>query len=81
MIECVYYQRPAVFSASTDTNWFTENAPDALLWGGLANAEPFIKEDTRIPMWEGKWQQAISELNAETQEEEGSGSGMVMGLG
>ena len=78
--ECVYYQRPVNFSASTDTNWFTLNAPDVLLWGGLANASPFIREDTRIPVWEAKWLEAVGELNAENQEEEGSGSGMVMGL-
>lgn len=80
-VECVYYQRPVNFSASTDTNWFTENAPDVLLWGGLANSASFIKDDARIPLWEQKWVQAISELNAENQEEEGSGSGLVMGLG
>lgn len=79
-VECVYYQRPVPFVGSTDTNWFTENAPDALLWGGLANAEPFVKDDPRIAVWEKKWLEAVSELNAENQEEEGSGSGMVMGL-
>ena len=80
-VEYVYYKRPENFSVSVQSNWFTLNAGDVILWASLANSAPFVKQDERLPLWRAQWLQGVDSLNAENQEEEGSGSGMAMGLG
>jgi hypothetical protein len=47
----IYYARLTALSDSNTTNWFTTNSPDTLLYGALLEAEPFLKNDTRIPVW------------------------------
>lgn len=47
----IYYARLASLSDSNTTNWFITDAPDVLLYGALLEAEPFIKNDARIPVW------------------------------
>lgn len=44
--------------SSTSTNWFITYAPDILLFATLLEAEPFIMNDDRIPMWQFKYDQA-----------------------
>ena len=51
-----YGQMTALVSALT--SWFTNNASDLLLYGALVEAEPFIMNDERLILWEGKFQQA-----------------------
>lgn len=50
-VKGIYYARLAPLSASNTTNWFTANATDLLVYGALLEAEPFLKNDPRIPVW------------------------------
>jgi hypothetical protein len=59
---CVYYAAPTPLSDVAPTNWFMTNAPDVLLWAALAEAAPFMLEDPRIPVWEGKLEAALQAL-------------------
>jgi hypothetical protein len=59
---CVYYASPTPLSDVAPTNWFMTNAPDVLLWAALAEAAPFMLEDPRIPVWEGKLEAALQAL-------------------
>jgi len=63
--EVLYYQRVQPLDSSNQTNWFTQNAPQALLYGTLLQAMPFLKNDERIPMWQGQYQQVIQTLKLE----------------
>lgn len=63
--EVLYYQRVQPLDESNQTNWFTQNAPQALLYGTLLQAMPFLKNDERIPMWQGQYQQVIQMLKLE----------------
>ena len=63
--EILYYQRLQPLDDSNQTNWFTEYAPQALLYGSLLQAMPFLKNDDRIPMWQAQYQQIIQTLKAE----------------
>lgn len=66
-VKGTYYKRLTALSASNTTNWFTTNAPDILLFACLCEAEPFIKNDQRLTVWENKYQQVKSRLElAET---------------
>lgn len=63
--EVLYYQRLQPLDASNQTNWFTEYAPQALLYGSLLQAMPFLKNDDRIPMWQAQYQQIMQTLKTE----------------
>jgi hypothetical protein len=39
---------------SVATNWLLQKSPDAYLFGALSEAEPYLKNDERIPVWQGK---------------------------
>ena len=58
------------------SNWLTANAPDILLYGALMEAEPFIKNDERIPVWLNGYSNAINKLQQQDQRDRHSGSAM-----
>ena len=43
------------------SNWFVSAVPQLLLYGALVNAESFLKEDARIPLWQARFQAAEAE--------------------
>jgi len=63
--EVVYYERVQPLDSSNQTNWFTIYAPQALLYGTLLQAMPFLKNDERIPMWQAQYTQVINSLKTE----------------
>jgi hypothetical protein len=63
--EVLCYELPPLLDETTQTNWYTEKAPDALLYASLLEATPFLKDDARIKTWEGFLNRAISVLNGE----------------
>ena len=70
----VYYGLLTSLSDSNTTNWFTSYAPDVLLYGSLLEAEPFIKNDKRLPLWQAMYDQSIAAIHAEERRESRSGS-------
>ena len=63
--EILYYELPALLDDSVQTNWITEFAPQLLLYGTLLEATPFLKNDERIPVWQGMYDRAAAMLNGE----------------
>jgi len=63
--EVSYYERIQPLDSSNQTNWFTIYAPQALLYGSLLQAMPFLKNDERIPMWQAQYQNIMNVLKAE----------------
>jgi len=63
--EVLYYERLQPLDSSNQTNWFTIYAPQALLYGTLLQAMPFLKNDDRVPLWQALYQQAMDVLVAE----------------
>ena len=63
--EVVYYEQPALLDNTNQTNWWTEYAPNALLYATLLEATPFLKNDERIAVWEGFYNRSIAALNGE----------------
>lgn len=63
--EVLYYERLQPLDSSNQTNWFTIYAPQALLYGSLLQAMPFLKNDDRVPLWQALYQQAMDVLVAE----------------
>jgi hypothetical protein len=65
--EVLYYERVQPLDSSNQTNWFTTYAPQALLYGSLLQAMPFLKNDDRMPMWQQQYDLIIQTLKAEDQ--------------
>ena len=63
--EVLYYERIQPLDSSNQTNWFTVYAPQALLYGTLLQAMPFLKNDERIPMWQAQYDKIMQVLKAE----------------
>jgi hypothetical protein len=63
--EVLYYERVQPLDSSNQTNWFTQYAPQALLYGSLLQAMPFLKNDERIPMWQQQYSAIVNTLKTE----------------
>jgi hypothetical protein len=63
--EVLYYERNQPLDSTNQTNWFTIYAPQALLYGTLLQAMPFLKNDDRIPMWQAQYQAIMQTLKTE----------------
>lgn len=62
--EVLYYERIEPLSSQNQTNWLTQNAPNAMLFGTLLQAMPFLKNDAR-QIFQQKYQEAIAALKTE----------------
>lgn len=54
-------------SDAAPTNWILTDHPDLYLYGALAESAPYLKDDVRVAMWNGRFQVALKELR-ETRE-------------
>ena len=63
--EVLYYERLQPLDSANQVNWFTIYAPQALLYGTLLQAMPFLKNDERVQLWQALYQQSMDVLVAE----------------
>lgn len=57
-----YYAKFPALTVGTDTNWLLTNHPSIYLFAALAEAEPFLVNDARSVIWEGKYGKDMNEL-------------------
>lgn len=62
-LELLYYQKIPALSDSNPTNWLLTNWPNAYLFGALLQAQPFLMNDERIPVYQSLYRQAVEGLN------------------
>jgi hypothetical protein len=62
--EVLYYERISPLSSTNQTNWLTQNAPNAMLFGTLLQAMPFLKNDQR-QIFQQKYTEALQTLKGE----------------
>jgi len=63
--EVLYYERVQPLDSTNQSNWFTQYAPQALLYGSLLQAMPYLKNDDRIPMWQSQYNAVVQALQNE----------------
>lgn len=63
--EVLYYEEVQPLDVSNQTNWFTQYAPQAMLYGSLLQAMPFLKNDERLPMWQAQYDKIVAQLKTE----------------
>jgi hypothetical protein len=73
-VKGTYYKRLDALSDSNTTNWFITNAPDLLLFAALCEAEPFLKNDERVQLWEAKYKAVKDMIEMQEKMEQHSGS-------
>lgn len=61
--EFCFLALPDPISITNQTNWLTNYAPDALLYGTLLEAIPFLKDDERVPVWQQYFDRALKSIN------------------
>jgi len=62
--EVLYYERISPLSSANQTNWLTQNAPNAMLFGTLLQAMQFLKNDQRT-IFQQKYTEALRSLKTE----------------
>ena len=74
----VYYTRIAALSDGATSNWLLAAHPDIYLFGTLVAAEPYLKNDERMPMWTARLDKARNDLGLQGQRERHTASGLRM---
>ena len=77
-LEILYYARPTVLSSTTPSNVFLANYPDALLYGALIEAEPYLINDARSQTWATLYDRAVKNISDADQGGEYSGIPLQM---
>ena len=80
VLEILYYAQPAVLSNTNSSNVFLANYPDALLYGALLEAEPYLINDARSQTWALLYDRAIKNISDADQNSEYSGIPLQMRL-
>jgi hypothetical protein len=76
----LYYAKPEAMSDSNPSNVFMANAADALLYGALLEAEPFLMNDARMAVWSQMFNNALATLNDSDGASEYSGVPLTMSV-
>lgn len=59
-----YFQAIPALGGATPINWLLSAFPDAYLYGTLAIASAYLKDDERVGAWMSAWDQCIAEMHA-----------------
>lgn len=65
--EVTLYETPLPIDTTTQTNWYTQYAPDLLLYATLLEATPYLKIDERLQMWQERYDRGMMAVNGEAQ--------------
>lgn len=79
-LQMLYYAKPTALSNTNTSNAFLANCPDALLYGSLLEAEPYLMNDARTELWTNLYRAAINNLNNADDQAEYSGVPISMKL-
>jgi len=72
--EMAYYAKIPVLSSDSDTNWLLTKAPEVYLYGALVHAEPYLKNDEKVLIWQTFYKDAYQSLEREDEKVKYSGS-------
>ena len=79
-LRMVYYYKPDVLSDSNPSNLFLATCPDLLLYGALAEAEPYLMNDERLATWASLYDRGLASLRASDDDSEYPSSPMSITL-
>ena len=79
-LEMLYYYKPEILSDSNPSNVFLANYPDLLLYGSLAQAEPYLMNDARLAVWASLYADTLNLIETSDENSEYSGIPLQMKL-
>lgn len=79
-LQMLYYAKPTALSDSNTSNVFLANCPDALLYGSLLEAEPYLMNDARLTTWTTLYNASVDRMNMSDDEAEYAGVPISMKL-
>lgn len=77
-LKLLYFASPTFLGDTNASNVFIANAPDALLYATLLEAEPYIMNDARINTWGSMYDRAISTITKSDESSQYSGVPLSM---
>lgn len=77
-LKLLYFAAPTFLGDDNSSNVFIANAPDALLYASLLEAEPYIMNDARINTWGTMYDRAISTITKSDESSQYSGVPLSM---
>ena len=72
----LFYKKFDSLSVTNTTNWLITNAPDIYLYGSMLEAEPFIMNDERVPLWATALERAVTDMQEQDNKDRHSGSAL-----
>jgi hypothetical protein len=79
-IQMIYYAKPQELSNTNPSNAFMAKCPDALLYGSLGEAESYLMNDPRLPLWAELYRNAVADLTVADDRAEYAGVPLFMKL-
>lgn len=77
-LKMFYFAAPTFLSDSNTSNAFLANTPDALLYGALLEAAPYLMDDARINTWGTMFDRAMSSITRSDEQGQYSGVPLVI---
>ncbi len=77
-VQLFYFAAPAFLSDTNTSNVFLANTPDALLYGALLEAAPYLMDDARINTWGTMFDRAMASITRS--DEKGQYSGVPLAI-
>jgi hypothetical protein len=77
-VKMFYFAAPVFLSDSNASNAFLANTPDALLYGSLLEAEPYLMNDARINTWGTMFDRAMASITRSDEQGQYSGVPLVI---
>jgi hypothetical protein len=77
-VQLFYFAAPAFLSDTNTSNVFLANTPDALLYGALLEAAPYLMDDARINTWGTMFDRAMASITRS--DEQGQYSGVPLAI-
>jgi hypothetical protein len=66
-LELVYRGSVPALTTDAPVNWLLTRSPDLYLFGALSEAEPYLKNDERVALWQSKATQILGDMAYEAE--------------
>ena len=76
-LEIDYFQTLPPLSTSITTNWLSDSNPDVYVFGLLVEINSFVKDAEASTLWDGRFQQAMSEITLHDAKSTWSGTSLT----
>lgn len=73
-VKGVYYKKFTRLSGAVASNEVLAKSAGIYLYGALKQAEPYLKNDSRLAVWENEYLKRVKKVNKESKKEDLSGS-------